>query len=62
MPVHALFPLPPFCSIDFNEPVTLDSLMASLFTTGFQATNIALAVDEINKMVGSLSSASLSHS
>ena len=39
------------CSIDFNTEVTLDSIMASMFTTGFQATNIALAVDEINKMV-----------
>jgi deoxyhypusine synthase len=36
---------------DFNQEVTLDSLIASMFTTGFQATNVALAIDEINKMV-----------
>ena len=38
-------------SMDFDGEVTLDSLMAKMITTGFQATNIGLAIEEINKMV-----------
>lgn len=36
---------------DFNGKVDLDTLMDSFRTMGFQATNVALAVDEINKML-----------
>ena len=36
---------------DFNNGVDYHSLLKSFHTTGFQATNFALAVDEINKMV-----------
>jgi deoxyhypusine synthase len=36
---------------DFNSKVDLDGLMESFRTMGFQATNVALAVDEINKML-----------
>lgn len=38
---------------DFDErtPVDLDHIMASMMTTGFQATNVALAINEINRMV-----------
>jgi deoxyhypusine synthase len=36
---------------DFNERQTLDSLMASFATMGFQGTNVALAVDEVNRML-----------
>ena len=44
---------PAISSIDFNGEVTLDMLMASMATTGFQATNLALAVEEVNRMVRS---------
>ncbi len=37
--------------MDFDGVVSLDSLMDKMITTGFQATNIGLAVEEINKMV-----------
>jgi hypothetical protein len=37
--------------LDFNKEVNLDALMAAMITTGFQATNVGLAVEEINKMV-----------
>lgn len=30
---------------------TLDSLAQAMLTTGFQATNVGLAIDQINKMV-----------
>ena len=35
---------------DFNASNALDSIMESLTTTGFQATNIGLAVDQIKQM------------
>jgi deoxyhypusine synthase len=39
------------CGYDFNEGVDFSGIFKSFFTTGFQATNFAQAVDEINKMV-----------
>jgi deoxyhypusine synthase len=36
---------------DFEKSCDLDSIMASFRTTGFQASNLALACDEINKML-----------
>jgi len=36
---------------DFNEGVDYGHLLKSFITTGFQATNFALAVNEINRMV-----------
>jgi len=43
----------PVKGFDFDErtPVDLDHLMASMMTTGFQATNVALAINEINRML-----------
>jgi deoxyhypusine synthase len=35
---------------DFDQSTELDSIMESLRTTGFQATNLALAVDQIREM------------
>jgi deoxyhypusine synthase len=35
---------------DFNASVALDAIMDSLLTTGFQATNLGLAVDQIRQM------------
>ena len=35
---------------DFNTPPTLDGLLDKYLTTGFQATNLGLAIDEINRM------------
>lgn len=35
----------------FEGDVSLDALCSSLLRTGFQATNVALAIDQINKMV-----------
>lgn len=37
--------------IDFNKEVTLDDLLGSYMTTGFQATHVGRAIDEINKML-----------
>ena len=36
---------------EFNNGVDNRGLLKSFYTTGYQATNLALAVDEINKMV-----------
>ncbi len=36
---------------DFNTPPDLDSLMGSFLTTGFQATSLGQAVNEVNRMV-----------
>ena len=36
---------------DFNAPQTLESLMASFATMGFQGANVAQAVDEVNRML-----------
>lgn len=36
---------------DFNQPQTLDTLMASFATMGFQATHLSQAIEEINKML-----------
>lgn len=41
---------------DFNKGVDYSALLATYKTSGFQATNFGLAVEEINKMVrGSVS-------
>ncbi len=40
-----------FGRVDFDRPVSLDDLMASMIATGFQATNVGLAVEQINQMV-----------
>jgi deoxyhypusine synthase len=40
---------------NFEEgPVDYDKLMASYFTTGFQATNLGKAVQIVNKMVNQI--------
>jgi hypothetical protein len=36
---------------DFNQGVTLDTLFAGFRYMGLQATNLALAVEEVNRMV-----------
>ena len=36
---------------DFSDGVNLDAMVAKMLTTGFQATNVALAIEVINKMV-----------
>jgi len=36
---------------DFNTSIDLDNLLKSYATMGFQATNVSLAIDEINKML-----------
>ena len=35
---------------DFNQGVNFDKMMEAFKTTGFQATNIAMAIDQINAM------------
>jgi deoxyhypusine synthase len=35
---------------DFNQGVDLSAIIKAAYTTGFQATNLALAVDEVNRM------------
>lgn len=41
-----------YCSLDFREGCDLDLLARSMLTTGFQATNVGLAIQQINQMVG----------
>lgn len=41
----------PTCSYEFDKGVDFAALMASYRTMGFQATNVALAADEMEKMV-----------
>lgn len=36
---------------DFNNGVNYSKLLKSFYTTGFQATNLAKAVDEVNRMI-----------
>lgn len=36
---------------DFNRGCSLDSLMASMLTTGLQASSLGQAIDEVNRMV-----------
>ena len=36
---------------DFNEGINYHSLMQSFRQTGFQATNLGLAIEEVNRMV-----------
>lgn len=35
---------------DFNEGLDYDRLLGSFLSSGFQATNFGLAVEEVNKM------------
>ena len=39
------------CGYDFNDGIDYSKLLTSFYTTGFQATNFARAVNEINRMV-----------
>lgn len=39
---------------DFNSGVNYSQLLKSFYTTGFQATNLAKAVDEVNRMVNNI--------
>ena len=41
---------PSVVGFDFNAAPTLDALLGTYLTTGFQATNLGLAIDEINRM------------
>jgi deoxyhypusine synthase len=38
---------------DFNKGRDLDSIMAAMLTSGFQATALGQAVEEVNRMVSS---------
>lgn len=41
----------PVKGIDFESDLTLDSFASMMYTTGFQATNVGLAINEINRML-----------
>jgi len=41
----------PVKGYDFNQGVDLDAVLKSFATTGFQASNFGMAVDEVNKML-----------
>lgn len=43
--------LPKVTGYDFNQGINYRSLLESFVTTGFQATNFGLAVEQINSMV-----------
>lgn len=47
--------MPQIRGYDFNQGVDHRALLHSYFTTGFQASSFAMAVQEINKMVCSYS-------
>ena len=36
---------------DFMSEINLESIVKKMISTGFQATNVGLAIDEINRMV-----------
>ena len=36
---------------DFNKPFNFDEFIGAYLNTGFQATNLSMAIDEINRMV-----------
>lgn len=36
---------------DFNKGINYEKIFASYLQTGFQATNLSLAINEINRMV-----------
>lgn len=40
-----------FNSFSSSDPTALSNILKSYLTTGFQATNLALAIEEINNMV-----------
>jgi deoxyhypusine synthase len=42
---------PAVAGYNFDNGTDYDALLKSLYTTGFQATNFALAVDQVNQMV-----------
>lgn len=50
--VNATSTLPQVSGYDFNQGINYHALLQTYKTTGFQATNFGLAVDEINAMVG----------
>ena len=37
--------------MNYDHPFTVDNLAQSMLTTGFQATNFGLAINEVNRMV-----------
>lgn len=41
----------PIRGYDFNQGVDFDAVMAAMLTTGFQASALGQAVEEINRMV-----------
>ena len=41
---------PPVGGVDWNRHVDLDAIMSAMATTGFQATELGRAIDEINRM------------
>lgn len=43
--------LPKIRGYDFNQGVDFQALMKSYLTTGFQASRLGLAIEEINQMV-----------
>ena len=41
----------PVRGYDFNKPFNFDEFMRGYLNTGFQATNLSMAIEEINRMV-----------
>ncbi len=41
----------PIRGYDFNKGVDFDGIMKAMLTTGFQATALGQAIDEVNRMV-----------
>ena len=46
---------PKCAGFEFNDGATLDALLGACISTGFQATNLGLAIEEINRMVSNCS-------
>lgn len=51
VPGNVIPDTPPIKGWDFNKGVDLDGIMEAMYTTGFQATSLGQAVNEINRMI-----------
>lgn len=52
VPTDTVPDTPVVCGYDFTHGRDLDGLMAAMMTSGFQATTLGQAVEEVNRMVG----------
>lgn len=51
VPTETVPDTPVICGFDFNSGRDLDALMGAMLTSGFQASALGQAVNEVNRMV-----------